>query len=331
MRRRRGLSCWWRARRYSQARIPATPTPAWPEPPVPRDAAAGPREAVACATRGRGPSSADVHAGRHSFHEPHRRARRRRRRAARPARRRSRRSRARRCWTTRPPLRPPDAPLARPSPPAAPAPSGSRSQPSRPATRRPTSTSSPAAATPTPPSGRSASARTPAASRSSSSPRATRSRPSQLAAHPSASCVSNPADATRPPARRGGHPQGQRDPQRRRARAPLARDTQLLIDATDAPGRCHDQGALQRRGHPAGRARDHRRDQRGHSARDRDDQPHRRGAHRERRPAPAAHRLRGDLRLGGRRRARSKRTTRSAPARRVSTSTASRWWTCPRA
>jgi hypothetical protein len=65
--------------------------------------------------------------------------------------------------------------------------------------------------------------------------------PSFVAGHPSADCLSDPSaalglqhDIEATP--KGGAPLNVRNPFADR------RDTQLLIDATDAPGRCHDQG-----------------------------------------------------------------------------------------
>ena len=98
-----------------------------------------------------------------------------------------------------------------------------------------------------------------------------------------------------------------------RTRTPYAPDAQLLIDATDAPGRCHDQGDARRR--PARRRAGSRSSTSPNVAdagRDRAHEPHRRGAYGQRRPEAAAHRLR------------RRRPTRSASTRTASGRTRSR-------
>jgi hypothetical protein len=67
--------------------------------------------------------------------------------------------------------------------------------------------------------------------------------PRPVSAHPSASCVSNPADALGLQHDVEATPKG--DAILNTDVQGAARgDTQLLLDATDAPGRCHDQGPL---------------------------------------------------------------------------------------
>jgi hypothetical protein len=75
--------------------------------------------------------------------------------------------------------------------------------------------------------------------------------PSFVAAHPSADCISDPSlalglqhDVEATP--KGGAPLNIRNP------FADTSDTQLLIDATDAPGRCHDQGTAGFSGAPQG-------------------------------------------------------------------------------
>ena len=75
--------------------------------------------------------------------------------------------------------------------------------------------------------------------------------PSYVSAHPSATCLSNPAAATAlqhdvEATPKGDAPLNVENPYADR------RDAQLLIDATDAAGRCHDQGVLGLSGAPAG-------------------------------------------------------------------------------
>ena len=75
--------------------------------------------------------------------------------------------------------------------------------------------------------------------------------PQFLAGHPSAACGSNPADITGlqhdvEATPKGGALLNAPNPNAVRS------DTQLLIDATDAPGRCHDQGTLGLSGAPQG-------------------------------------------------------------------------------
>ena len=67
--------------------------------------------------------------------------------------------------------------------------------------------------------------------------------PSFVSSQPSASCVSDPSQALGLQHDVEAAPKGEailNAPNRRAVRT----DTQLLLDATDAPGRCHDQGAL---------------------------------------------------------------------------------------
>ena len=85
------------------------------------------------------------------------------------------------------------------------------------------------------------------------------------------------------------------------------RDTQIVLDATDAPGRCHDQGDLAIQARQERRARDHRRDRSDGPDRDRPHLARRRGAHRQRRPEAPAHRVRVEL---GRRALRRRRHAR---------------------
>ena len=120
---------------------------------------------------------------------------------------------------------------------------GARRRRSRPATRTATSTSSTTAARPTPASARSRPGRTAAARRSSSSPTRARSSPAYVTGHPSASCVTTTGsvtglqhDAEATP--KGGQILNTTNP------AAAGGDAQLLVDATDANGRCHDQGVL---------------------------------------------------------------------------------------
>jgi len=67
--------------------------------------------------------------------------------------------------------------------------------------------------------------------------------PRHVASHPSASCISNPADATGLQHDVEAAPKGQAILNADVINAARG-DTQLLLDATDAPGRCHDQGAF---------------------------------------------------------------------------------------
>jgi Ca2+-binding RTX toxin-like protein len=75
--------------------------------------------------------------------------------------------------------------------------------------------------------------------------------PEFLAGHGSASCLSNPADVTGLQHDVEATPKGKT---LLNSENPFAdrSDAQLLIDATDAPGRCHDQGQLGLRGVPQG-------------------------------------------------------------------------------
>ena len=75
--------------------------------------------------------------------------------------------------------------------------------------------------------------------------------PQLISAQPSASCLSDPSQATGlqhdvEATPKGNVPLNIRNPYADRS------DTQLLIDATDAPGRCHDQGTLGLPGAPQG-------------------------------------------------------------------------------
>ena len=83
-------------------------------------------------------------------------------------------------------------------------------------------------------------------------------KPRVVAAHPSASCVSNPSaalglqhDVEATP--KGGAILNTFNPR------PTSGEAQLLVDATDAAGRCHDQGVAGLAGAPARRPRDRRR------------------------------------------------------------------------
>jgi hypothetical protein len=106
--------------------------------------------------------------------------------------------------------------------------------------------------------------------------------PSFVSSHPSAACISDPNQALglqhdveaipKPP----GVPLNAKNP------FAVLGDAQLLVDATDNPGRCHDQGTLGVTGAPQGRAH----------------KPYRGGAHGQRRPQAAPHRLRRDRRRG---------------------------------
>ena len=76
-------------------------------------------------------------------------------------------------------------------------------------------------------------------------------QPQFLAGHPSGACGSNPADITGlqhdvEATPKGGALLNAPNPHAVRS------DTQLLLDATDAPGRCHDQGTLGLSGAPQG-------------------------------------------------------------------------------
>jgi hypothetical protein len=75
--------------------------------------------------------------------------------------------------------------------------------------------------------------------------------PQFVSAHPSAACLSNPSAALGLQHDVEATPKGEAP---LNIANPLAdrRDTQLLIDATDAPGRCHDQGTLGFSGVPRG-------------------------------------------------------------------------------
>ena len=88
----------------------------------------------------------------------------------------------------------------------------------------------------------------------------------------------------------------------------------MVVDATDASGRCHDQGTLGDRRRAAGRARDHRRDRSGGAERDRPHVARRRGAHGEHRPEAPAHRVRVEL---GRRATTTRRAEREREHRRA--------------
>ena len=164
-------------------------------------------------------------------------------------------------------------------------------------------------------------------------------RPSYVAGPPVGRVPEQPELGARPPARRRGLAEGRAASSNAgtstRTRV-SAEDAQILVDASDADGRCHDDGTL---GLPAcGRPRAPqggleiiditRPDTPG---RDRAHEPHRRGAHGQRRPQAAAHRVRGHVRLGRRRlhRQAAERDRRAAAT--ASTSTGSRSSTCPRA
>lgn len=67
--------------------------------------------------------------------------------------------------------------------------------------------------------------------------------PSAVSSHPSASCISNPSDALGLQHDVEATPKGNAILNTDVTGAARG-DTQLLLDATDAPGRCHDQGPL---------------------------------------------------------------------------------------
>ena len=69
--------------------------------------------------------------------------------------------------------------------------------------------------------------------------------PRAVKAHPSASCLSDPSAATGLQHDVEATPKG-RSILNADVLGADRRDTQILLDATDAPGRCHDQGALRR-------------------------------------------------------------------------------------
>ena len=143
-------------------------------------------------------------------------------------RRRAGRAGDRRGARARPPgarLRPGHAARRRPSPPAARARSGSCSRRSRPATRTPTSTSSPRTATRSPPSARSAIGPNGGGQTIVRLTDSGEVAPGFVSAHPSASCLSNPAAATGlqhdvEATPKGGTILNTRNPLRRSARTP---------------------------------------------------------------------------------------------------------------
>ena len=170
------------------------------------------------------------------------------------------------------------------------------------ATPTPTSTSSRAAGTRSPRSARSASAPTAAGRRSCSSPRAARSRRSFVVRPPVGVVRQQPERRARPPARRRGVAQGQRDPQHRRPRGRPARHADHRRRHRRRRAAATTRASVGLAERAAGRPRDRRRHRPGRPGDDRADQPHRRGAHGERRPQAPAHRLRRDLRQRSRRR-----------------------------
>ena len=130
--------------------------------------------------------------------------------------------------------------------------------------------------------------------------------PRSVKAYPSASCISDPSAA-----HRACSTTSRRRPRAARSSTPTcstptgATRRSLSMPPT-LPGAATTRARWASR-RASGRARDHRRDRHQQPAGDRADQPHRRGAHGERGPAPAPHRLRGHLRLGGRQRRRRAR------------------------
>ena len=153
--------------------------------------------------------------------------------------------------------------------------------------------------------------------------------PKYVGAQPSASCLSNPSaalglqhDVEATP--KGGTILNTFNP------SAVAGEAQIIVDATDAEGRCHDQGVAGLASAPAGGLEIVDVTDPADPVEIGADEPHRRVAHGQRRPQAPAHRLRRDLRQRHRHRTASA-TTRTRRARSASTSTASRSSTCPRA
>ena len=130
--------------------------------------------------------------------------------------------------------------------------------------------------------------------------------PKFVSTEPTASCISQPDDALGLQHDVEATPKGNAI-LNTDVLAATRTDTQLLIDATDAPGPLPRPGRPRHRRRPAGRPRDHRRHRRREPGHDRPDQPHRRGAHGQHRSQATAHRVRGHLRRGQRRRRRQAR------------------------
>ena len=163
------------------------------------------------------------------------------------------------------------------------------------------------AATRTRRSARSAPAPTAAARRSSSSPTAARSSRASSPAHPSASCVSDPSaalglqhDVEATP--KGGAILNTFNPPPTGARRSCSSTPPTPRAAATTRASAASPAAPQRR------PRDHRRHRPADAGGDRPDQPHRRGAHGQRRPQAPAHRLRVTSDSGQRRPTASGRT-----------------------
>ena len=158
--------------------------------------------------------------------------------------------------SARPPRSPP------PSTPAAPAPSGSWSRRSRPATRTPTSTSSPRAATPSPRSARSATGGNNGGQTIVRLTQGGAVDPEFLAGHRVGELPLESRRRDRPPARRRGDAEGRRaaqlgQPVRGPVRHPAPHRRHRRARPLPRPGPAGP------RGRPAGRPRDHRRDRPG--------------------------------------------------------------------
>ena len=183
------------------------------------------------------------------------------------------------------------------STPAARTPSGSSSPRSRPATRTPTSTSSRSTASRTPRSARSAAGANAAGQTIvSADERGRRRRAAYVFGHPSATCPGVATGVTGLQHDAEAAPKGDALLQWPNPYVDTS-DTQIVVDATDATGRCHDQGTLAIADAQAGRARDRRRHRPDGTDRDRPDLARRPGAHGQRRPEAPAHRVRVELGL----------------------------------